>query len=1357
MMRKSMPLGFLHTATSMSGTGGRVGQQQRELMCHLHRIRHWFMVSALTLALMALLPQGMRAQSALDGFAGGTNGTIYALAEQPDGKILIGGSFTLMGGGSAGMEQRFNIGRLNPDGSLDVSFNPGALGVVRAIVVQADGKILIGGTFSALGGGIGNVPRTNIGRLNPNGSVEAGFDPGANSSVYSLAVQADGKILVGGNFSSLAGGGSGLTPRKFIGRLNADGTIDPAFDPGTSGDVLALAVQPDGKILVGGAFTALGGSRGATPRHFIGRVNADGIVDATFDPGANNQVRVLKLQHDGRILVGGDFTTLGGGETGATQRNRIGRLHADGSLDADFDPGANAFVRAIEIQADGRIVVAGSFATLGGGSNGLTTRNFLGRLLPDGSLDDGFDPGADAPIHAVAVQADSKILVGGAFSSLGGGAMGTTPRSRLGRLYADGSLDADFNPGTNGIVLAIALQADGKILIGGSFTALGVDGSGSILRNHIARLRADGSIDGNFKPGVNGVVNAIALQPDGKILVGGSFTRIGEGTDAVTRTNIGRLNPDGSLDVGFDPGVNGTVVSAIAIQADGTILVGGNFTGLGASTGTVPRSHIGRLNPDGSVDMAFNPGAGASVNALAIQPDGKILVGGNFTTLGGGGTGTTPRNRIGRLNADGSLDSGFDPGADNAVSAIAVETDGRILVGGAFSTLGGGGIGTTARNRIGRLNANGSLSADFNPGANNAVVSLGLDAGGRILVCGAFTTLGGGGTGTTPRIRIGRLNADGSLDAAFNPGADGTVEALAIQADGKILVGGSFTTLGDGGSGSTGRRNIGRLTAIDAAFQNLTVDSAGSSILWKRGGTNPEVHRVTFEFSADGVGFDLLGSATRISGGWQLKGLSLPMGKSVLIRARGFHASGRGNGSGSIIESFTEGSALLGVFAQIAAGGSYQTVLTGINTGQTNADILVSLIKSDGTRFQTPDGRPSEPVQFDIPPMGTARFQATLPGDTVAGYGVFSGKMLIDGTALFKSLEGDHILSEAGVGLSKPTRNFTVYIDNTDNASSGYAVANSGSTPATLNLTLRNNFGSVREHATITLPPGHHFAEFANQRFPLTAPAGFEGSIEFTSDQNVAAVALRYDNMNLNVASQVFSTIPVLVDEASTTLFFPQVADGAGYRTNFIIINPLDTPATSVRLEFYQSDGTPLSLPIGGVPHTSFDLALDARGVARFLTDGTSTEVHVGWVRVTSRTAVLGSSIFQIRIGGRIISEAGVGTSPLTQHFVTYVENVNSAWSGLAICNPNDVPANLTLNLRRSTGEIFATTTEVLPAGSHLAKFFTYPTSPPWFSFAGEFEGVLEVIASQPVSAVALRYDNLEHDVFATLPVVILR
>src|SRR5450432_2593792 len=190
---------------------------------------------------------------------------------------------------------------------------------------------------------------------------------------------------------------------------------------------------------------------------------------------------------------------------------------------------------------------------------------------------------------------------------------------------------------------------------------------------------------------------------------------------------------------------------------------------------------------------AFDPGANNTVRALAVQPDGKIIVGGFFTTLGGGGTGTTTRNFIGRLNADGTLDTSFDPGADNLVRTLAVQADGRILVGGDFSTLGGGGTGTTTRNHIGRLNPDGTLDTSFDPGANGTVRALAVQADGKILVGGDFTTLGGGGTGTTTRNFIGRLNPDGTIDTSFDPGADNIVRTVAVQTDGKALVGGDFT------------------------------------------------------------------------------------------------------------------------------------------------------------------------------------------------------------------------------------------------------------------------------------------------------------------------------------------------------------------------------------------------------------------------------------------------------------------------------------------------------------------------------------------------------------------------------------
>ena len=246
----------------------------------------------------------------------------------------------------------------------------------------------------------------------------------------------------------------------------------------------------------------------------------------------------------------------------------------------------------------------------------------------------------------------------------------------------------------------------------------------------------------------------------------------------------------------FNPGADSPVYS-LAVQADGKVLVGGGFTSLGGQA----RNRIARLNADGTLDTAFNPGAGGDVNSLAVQVDGKILVGGYFTSLSG-----QSRNYLGRLNADGTLDTAFNPGANSTVDSLTLQADGKILVGGYFGNLGG-----QTRNYIGRLNADGTLDTAFNPGANNTVDSLALQADGKILVVGYFSSLGGGA-----RNHIGRLNADGTLDTAFNPGADNIVASLAVQADGSILVGGNFTSLSGGA-----RSHIGRLNAdgtLDTAF-----------------------------------------------------------------------------------------------------------------------------------------------------------------------------------------------------------------------------------------------------------------------------------------------------------------------------------------------------------------------------------------------------------------------------------------------------------------------------------------------------------------------------------------------------------
>jgi uncharacterized delta-60 repeat protein len=428
-------------------------------------------------------------------------------------------------------------------------------------------------------------------------------------------------------------------------------------------------------------------------------------------------------------------------------------------------------------------------------------------------------------------------------------------------------LDLGFNPGANPLWPdSIAVQADGRILVVGEFSNLGGQ-----PRNCIGRLNANGTLDSSFNPGADTAVFSLAVQSDGMILVGGAFNNLG----GLPRSHIGRLNADATVDFGFDPGaypVSNVSVYCLALQADGMILVGGRFATLAGQT----RNCIGRLTADGTLDSSFNPGANSTLFALAVQADGKILVGGYFTTLGG-----QTRNYIGRLTADGTLDSSFNPGANNYVSSLAVQADGKILVGGYFTTLGG-----QTRNKIARLNADGTLDSSFNPGAspeaNMGVGSMAVQADGKILVGGPFTKLGG-----QTRNCIGRLNADGTLDGSFNPGTDALsgvgVSAIAVQPDGKILVGGYFTVLG-----GQPCSKVGRLNNTGPATQALTSD--GSTVIWLRGGSSPEVWRTTFEYTTDGITWTNLGAGLRIPGGWQLNGLSL--GSNGVIRARGYVASG---------------------------------------------------------------------------------------------------------------------------------------------------------------------------------------------------------------------------------------------------------------------------------------------------------------------------------------------------------------------------------------------------------------------------------------------------------------------------------
>ncbi len=363
-----------------------------------------------------------------------------------------------------------------------------------------------------------------------------------------------------------------------------------------------------------------------------------------------------------------------------------------------------------------------------------------------------------------------------------------------------GSIDLTFNPGSgaNAEVLTTAVQSDGKIIIGGEFQVYN-----GTARDNIARLNANGSLDTTFNPGIgsNAWIETIAIQSDGKIIIGGGFTSF----NGTSRKHIARLNANGSLDLTFNPGT-GTDdwVETTAIQSDGKIIIGGDFS---YYNGTA-RNRIARLNANGSLDATFNPGTGADsyVETTSIQSNGKIIIGGGFSSYNG-----TLIYSIARLNSDGSLDAIFNSGtgASNDVLTTAIQSDGKIIIGGKFSSYNG-----TATKYIARLNINGSLDATFNPGtgANNEVFTTAIQSDGKIIIGGKFSSYNG-----TARKYIARLNVNGSLDSTFNPGtgADAYVTSTTIQSNGKIIISGYFSFYN-----GTARNSITRIIGGDVVGIN---------------------------------------------------------------------------------------------------------------------------------------------------------------------------------------------------------------------------------------------------------------------------------------------------------------------------------------------------------------------------------------------------------------------------------------------------------------------------------------------------------------------------------------------------------
>ena len=726
---------------------------------------------------------------------------IQALASQPDGQLLVAG--WRQEGRSAGAL----IFRVRADGSPDPGFGTSgsverlpALGYFSssALALYPDGRILVAGesTDGCFPPPCGPVPAPawTLDRYLRDGTADPtlpertlAFSTGWTGDPDQLLVQADGTIWIAGPAGS---GGTALA------RLLPDGTPDPNF--GQDGVVIipngmpiaSLTVQADGTLLASGVVAG---------RLAAARYRPDGTLDPTFGAGgitpagpAATGAANLILQPDGQVLVGGTAPNPAGSDL------LVVRFQPDGSLDSGFATGGSARVDfgqaelggRLALNPDGTMVLVGT--TPAATSESPDTDLILARLTAGGALDPAFGSGGTVRTVTTASQAQARALVAqpdGRLVAAGAAARGPSQSTfALARYLPDGSLDPTF--GTAGRVqtdlggvrpqaMALVLQPDGKFVAAGGKDATSNDCGDPPT---FARYDSAGLLDPSFgHAGVvtftlgnscGGGVQSLALQPDGKLVASGFWSN-----GSFYDFDLWRLLPNGQLDPAFGSGGQVTtsfsgaaVAEALVLQPDGKILAAGwaNFP--------APHVALARYLPGGGLDSTFGTAGrvettlpmNAQGQALALQPDGKIVVGGRAWT-----------GQIGalllRYLPSGTLDPAFGPGGyvwtpRSSPSGVygsprlAIQLSGRIVLAdgaGYFLLLGYRSDGSLDPG----FGAGGQTQVDF--GGSDDAAALVLAPDGSLRVAGTTVDWSGRYDHPDTLFALAEVAADGCAPQQF--------------------------------------------------------------------------------------------------------------------------------------------------------------------------------------------------------------------------------------------------------------------------------------------------------------------------------------------------------------------------------------------------------------------------------------------------------------------------------------------------------------------------------------------------------------------------------------------------------------
>ncbi len=708
---------------------------------------------------------------------------------------------------------------------------------IYSILPLPDGGALLGGSFNSIQGANSTSSGGRIARVLPNGQV-ATLPFTLNSNVRAMAIQPDGKILIGGEFTAVTPTSQSTVTRNRIARLNADFTFDPTFDVGAgapSQTVSAIKVDAIGRIYVGGSFASWGNSALGS---YLVRLRPNGTIDPAFSTSLNNYVNDIDIDATGRVYIGGQFTNYQGGSS-------IIRLQANGARDTTFASAVFGTILDIALQADGKLLAA---------VNGEGLR----RLTDTGAFDSGFPNTNQTGVSAFVLQADGQILVTGSFTSYGG-----FNYRGLVRLNSAGVVDPVFEILGNTTASVVQIDGYGRIWAGGNFT---------VFNNVITNVRGLYVMNGDavalgfvrkplpvaIEPGQTATFAASAtatsaityrwLRNGAPVANGGRIS--GATTDTLTITGVVAGDADNyTLEISTAGGATRTSTAELAVLGQPEVLIApvaqtieagqavsfyvqargagtltyqwlkagapltngsafsgvttstftinpliladaGNYsvriTGSAGTTTTTPVNLTVTVNPAGVNRTLALPKFNSTVTAIAPNDDGTFFVGGSFTQITPPGASAVSRNRFAKIKADGTIDTAW-PTLNNQPYAIAKDSTGRVYIGGSFSQVTPNGGSAVTRNYLVRLNADGSLDTTFNApggvpaaGPSNQVKGIKFDATGRVYIHGDFATY----NGTTVNY-LARLNADGSLDTSFTSVTNSFVYDLKFAADGR--------------------------------------------------------------------------------------------------------------------------------------------------------------------------------------------------------------------------------------------------------------------------------------------------------------------------------------------------------------------------------------------------------------------------------------------------------------------------------------------------------------------------------------------------------------------------------------------